>query len=176
MIFPSLLDCTVLKLSPGEAKARPMSRNEWGNLCFQLPVPANYCQTQSAASCNKVKTAAACFHSVNGDKIPDDRLPSPGFALHRAGKWKTNEACFNQTRLFCFPWVPLERVTRLARRPSEGLSCSNLRLQNSEEKRSHHVAVQGPHRVLIMRQAASLKAMRLAHKRTRHQKASSSCL
>lgn len=151
MIFPSLLDCTVVKLSPGEVKVRPQSRNEWGNLCFQLTVPANYCQTQSAASCNKVKTSAASFHSVNGDNIPDDRFASPGFALYCAGKWKTNKAGFNQALRFCFPWVPLERVTRLACSPSEGLSCSNLRLQNSEEKRSHHVAVQGPHRVLIMR-------------------------
>lgn len=95
------------------------------------------------------------------------------FHFNGTDKGVAYEARFVQTYVyvqFCVPRVPLERATRLASGPSEGLSCCNLWLQNSEKRRSRHVAVSGPRRTLIMRQVASLKAMRLAHKRTWHQK------
>lgn len=93
---------------------------------------------------------------------------TPPFTL--PGKEKAKEAGLDQTVQSGVLWAPLGRATSSPSSPSEGLSCGNWRLQNCEEKRSHHVAALGPHRALIMRQVASLEAVRLAHKSSGHQK------
>lgn len=95
------------------------------------------------------------------------------FHSNGTDKGIANEGSFVLTYVylqFRVPRVPLERATGSASSPSKGLSCSNLWVQNSEKRQSHREAVSGPRRTLIMRQVASLKAMRLAHKRTWHQK------
>lgn len=65
--------------------------------------------------------------------------------------------CPNILYVWGVPRVPLER---LVSRHSEGLSCCNLCLRNSVSRQSHHVAVSRPSAALIMRQVASLKAMK----------------
>lgn len=61
MIVPSLLGCAVFKLSPGGIKVCPQSWNDWGNLYFQLTVPANYAKQnqRQVTTESALKTKAA---------------------------------------------------------------------------------------------------------------------
>lgn len=107
-------------------------------------MPAICCQTQSETSHNKACCLLSCYlfpprlHTGR----TDGRLPSPPFTL--PGKGNTEEAGCDQTVQSGVLWVPLGRANGPASSLSEGLSCGNLRLQNCEEKRSHHVAALGP--------------------------------